>query len=90
MPVKLLPGSTLWPQLMLLCLETAGEDGAGAWADGARDWRAPCRSIRRRRTPRRVVVLPDSVPPGAFRALAVALGAGAAAAPVSSTEHKIL
>jgi hypothetical protein len=38
----------------------------------------------------RVEVLPDSVPPEAFRALAVALGAGGGRAGASSTGHKIL
>lgn len=90
LPVRLLPGSTLWPRLMLLCLETTGDGGAGAGPEGAHDARTPHRSARRRAARRDVAVLPDSVPPEAFRALAVALGTGAAASGVSSMEHKIL
>ena len=59
---RLLPGSTLWPRLMLLRLGTdAGTPGERA-AGGA------CCSV---------AVLPDSLTPEAFRALAVALGATA-------------
>ncbi len=68
--MKLLPGSTLWPRLMLLRLGAA-DDGAG----GA------CRYV---------VVLPDSVAPDAFRALAVALGGIAGHVAGSSNQHKIL
>ncbi|HZV64725.1 MAG TPA: protein YgfX [Telluria sp.] len=50
-PVRLAPGSTLWPQLLLLRLRA--EDGALTV----------------------LAVLPDSVGPGQFRALAVALRA---------------
>ena len=50
-PVRLAPGSTLWPQLLLLRLRA--EDGALTV----------------------LAVLPDSVGPGRFRALAVALRA---------------
>lgn len=69
-PVRLLPGSTLWPRLMLLRL-----GGAGGKAGIA------CRTV---------VVLPDSVELGAFRALAVALGGTAGGNAGSSVEHKIL
>lgn len=68
-PVTLLPGSTLWPRLMLLRLGSA--DGAAGIA---------CRVV---------VVLPDSVEPGAFRALAVALGGIGGQVAGSSVEHKI-
>jgi toxin CptA len=65
-PVALLPGSTLWPQLLLLRLGT--EEGA-------------------------VLLLPvlrDSVSPGVFRALAVAVGAlGGGNKPLQGM-HKIL
>jgi toxin CptA len=64
--VALLPGSTLWPQLLLLRLGT--EEGA-------------------------VLLLPvlrDSVSPGVFRALAVAVGAlGGGNKPLQGM-HKIL
>ncbi|NNG22029.1 hypothetical protein [Telluria aromaticivorans] len=69
-PMTLLPGSTLWPRLMLLRLGAANDP-----ADGA------CRYV---------VVLPDSVAPGAFRALAVALGGIAGQVAGSSIQHKIL
>jgi len=74
LPARLLSGSTLWPRLLLLRLETVGAGAAGPAV------RSVCR----------VLVLPDSLPPEAFRALAVALGAGSGAAAVSSTGHKIL
>ena len=90
LPARLLPGSTLWPGLMLLRLETGAcraADGADA---GARSWSAR-RWLASRAAARTVVaVLPDSVPPEAFRALAVALGAGAGAAGKASMGHKIL
>lgn len=70
LPARLSAGSTLWPRMLLLCLETA---------DGTR---IPMRTS--------VAVLPDSLPPEAFRALAVALGTGVHAAGGASTEHKIL
>jgi hypothetical protein len=70
LPARLLPGSTLWPRLLLLRLETVDEG--------------------RRRRVCRVAVLPDSVSPEAFRALAVAFGAGGGATAASSTGHKIL
>ncbi len=66
LPARLLPGSTLWPRLMLLRLQTAE--------------RGTCS----------LVVLPDSLPPEAFRALAVALGAVGGAGGASLVEHKIL
>ncbi|VXB99542.1 protein YgfX [Massilia sp. 9I] len=66
LPVRLLPGSTLWPRLMLLRLGTPS---------GGRH----C-----------VAVLPDSLPPEAFRTLAVALGAGAAEFGEAAVQHKIL
>ena len=62
-PVLLLPGSTLWPRLMLLRFGPADGD------DVARG------RLARWRAGRCVVVFPDSVAPDAFRALAVALGA---------------
>ena len=71
LPVAILPGSTLWPRLLML------------------RFGAPS-SLRGRCAIRSVAVLPDSVAPEAFRVLAVALGAGAGQAGVSSTEHKIL
>ena len=74
MPARLAAGSTLWPRMLMLCLERPGGGGVGT--------RAPVRTS--------VAVLPDSLPPEAFRALVVALGAGVGTAGVSSTEHKIL
>lgn len=71
LPARLLPGSTLWPRLLLLRLQTAGDGQACA--------------IRRD-----IAVLPDSLPPEAFRALAVALGTGAQPVAASPVEHKIL
>jgi len=65
-PVHLLPGSTVWPRMMVLRLGL----------DNGR-----CRTL---------VVLPDSVSPDGFRALAVALGAGREAVDASSIAHKIL
>lgn len=62
LPVRLLPGSTLWPRLLVLRVETV--------ADGAMGTAAACA----RPTCLSVVILPDSMPPEAFRALAVALG----------------
>lgn len=69
-PVRLLPGSTLWPRLMLLRL--GGASGTAGIA---------CRYV---------MVLPDSMEPGAFRALAVALGGIGGQLAGSSVEHKIL
>jgi len=70
LPARLLPGSTLWPRMMLLRLETGGaqERGAGCLA---------------------LAVLPDSVAPEAFRALAVTLGRAGGAGGTSSTAVKI-
>ncbi|MCD2519617.1 hypothetical protein LQ564_25255 [Massilia sp. G4R7] len=80
--VALLPGSTLWPRLMLLRFGPVGavdEPGMGG-AGLLQRWRAgPC-----------VVVLPDSVAPEAFRALAVALGAVAGQGGAPAIEHEIL
>lgn len=76
LPARLLPGSTLWPRLMLLGLETADDESAGsadACTGGRLAWRLPGRRGPARRS---VVILPDSLPPEAFRALVVALGAG--------------
>jgi hypothetical protein len=70
LPVRLLPGSTLWPRLLLLRLGAATGTAGPA-----------CRCV---------VVLPDSVAPDAFRALAVALGGTAGPLSGSSMEHKIL
>lgn len=70
MQVRLLPGSTLWPRLMLLRF---GPADAGGKAAG-----------------RCVVVLPDSVAPEAFRALAVALGAVAGQGAAAGHEREIL
>jgi hypothetical protein len=89
LPARLLSGSTLWPRLLLLRLETVGEGAAGPAASGLRGWLAGRVAGRRGRI-WRVEVLPDSVPPEAFRALAVALGAGGGGAGPSSTGHKIL
>lgn len=75
MPARLAAGSTLWPRMLMLCLERLEGEGVG-----------PARTSARTS----VAVLPDSLPPEAFRALVVALGAGVGAAGVSSTEHKIL
>jgi hypothetical protein len=81
LPVRLLPGSTLWPRLMLLRLETADDEARGA---AAACGRRACRGGARHS----VVILPDSLPPEAFRALAVALGAGSGA-PGTATGQKI-
>ena len=70
MPVTLLPGSTLWPRLMVLRLGDANDTAGMA-----------CRYV---------VVLPDSVAPDAFRALAVVLGGLAGHVAGSSIEDKIL
>ena len=70
LPVRLLPGSTLWPRLLLLRLGCATGTAGQA-----------CRTV---------VVLPDSVAPDAFRALAVALGGMAGPLAGSSVEYKIL
>ncbi len=78
MPVLLLPGSTLWPRLMLLRFGPA--DGDGVARGRLARWRAG----------RCVVVFPDSVAPEAFRALAVALGAVAGQGGASVMEHEIL
>lgn len=90
LPARLAAGSTLWPRMLLLCLETACGEGEGRASGGVRN-----RCMRRRLGARwsaacAVAVLPDSLPPEAFRALVVALGAGEQAAGVSSMEHKIL
>lgn len=74
LPARLLPGSTLWPRLLLLRLETARGAPAGTAADGPRGWFRGRWPGRRGLVCRTVVVLPDSVPPDALRALAVALG----------------
>lgn len=80
LPARLLPGSTLWPRLLLLRLETGVDDcadgslsGAG---EGAHGWCARRRLVSRASGRIGVVVLADSVPPEAFRALVVALGSG--------------
>ncbi|QOY93064.1 hypothetical protein IM543_15965 [Massilia sp. UMI-21] len=88
-PARLLPGSTLWPWLMLLRLETA----PGPAPDGPCGWFRGCMPARRKLVCRNVVILPDSVPPAAMRALAVALGGAGGAGGTSgatSTTHKIL
>ena len=77
---RLLPGSTLWPRMLLLRLETTAGGGVDDVDAGARG----------RRVRHSIAVLPDSLPPEGFRALAVALGAGGGAPRGSSTEHKIL
>lgn len=90
LPARLLPGSTLWPRLMLLRLETA----RGPAADAAPKRRLVrfCARMRVRRDVvcRSVAVLPDSLPPEALRALAVALGGAGGAGGATSTTHKIL
>lgn len=89
-PARLSAGSTLWPRMLMLCLERTDDGGVDEVDKAARGWR----SFRwpGSRTPVRtpVAVLPDSLPPEAFRALVVALGTGVQAAGVSPTEHKIL
>lgn len=77
-PARLSAGSTLWPRMLLLCLEKADGGDRRRWLGvHARAWSS-------------VAVLPDSLPPEAFRALAVALGSGVGAAGMPATEHKIL
>lgn len=90
LPASLSAGTTLWPRMLLLCLETSSGDGGDGVDDGVRGWRMRRWLAARRSAPCTVVVLPDSLPPEAFRALVVALGAGGQAAGVSSMEHKIL
>lgn len=76
---RLLPGSTLWPRLLLLLLETGAGERAGGQSSGAggaggwRAWRWPAFPASGRTG---VLVLPDSMPPETFRALVVALGSG--------------
>lgn len=92
MPVTLLPGSTLWPRLMLLRFgpsESSGDRGAvGGTAGGA--GRAVERVAGGSRARRCVVVFPDSVAPDAFRALSVALGAAAGQGAAPAGEREIL
>ena len=80
-PARLSAGSTLWPRVLLLCFEPVAKGRADAAGTPLR---------RRRRRPVPVAVLPDSLPPEAMRALAVALGGGGRTAGWASTEHKIL
>ena len=88
LPVRLLPGSTLWPQLLLLRLATAG--GTGVAVEDAPRGRIRRWIARRRPACHCVAVLPDSLPPEAFRALAVALAAQVGDVGGVATEHKIL
>lgn len=89
-PARLSAGSTLWPRMMLLCLEKADGGGIGGAGEGAHGWRLRCWPGSRAPVRARVAVLPDCLPPEAFRALAVALGTGVQAAGGSAAEHKIL
>ena len=89
-PARLSAGSTLWPRMLLLCLETAEGGSAGGAGEGAHGARVGRWSGSRAPGRTSVAVLPDSLPPEAFRALVVALGTGVQAAGVSPTEHKIL
>jgi len=90
LPVRLLPGSTLWPRLLLLRLEASGDGRALAATERARPWWARRWNGMRRPARYSIAVLPDSLPPDAFRALAVALGAQAMAASGAAGERKIL
>jgi hypothetical protein len=90
LPARLLPGSTLWPRLMLLRLETARGPAAATAPDRLRDRFCARMRIRRGVVCRSVAVLPDSLPPAALRALAVALGGASGAGGATSTTHKIL
>lgn len=83
---RLLAGSTRWPGLLVLRLELAVDAPVGALPAPA--WRR----LADRRGPARLAlaVLPDSLPPDAFRALAVAVGALAGVGGASSTEREIL
>lgn len=90
LPATLSAGSTLWPRMLMLCLEMApGGSEGGAQGHVCTRWmrRRPGARLSHRRS---LAVLPDSLPPEAFRALAVALGAGSQACGATSTEHKIL
>ena len=90
LPARLSAGSTLWPRMLMLCLEGTDGGAAGAANEGARGWRLQRRPRSRAPVRKPVAVLPDSLPPEAFRALAVALGAGVQAGGGSAAEHKIL
>lgn len=87
---RLSAGSTLWPRMLMLCLERADDGGVEGTSEGAHGWRRQRWLGSRAPVPTPVAVLPDSLPPEAFRALVVALGTGVQAAGVSPTEHKIL
>lgn len=67
LPVALLPGSTCWPWLLVLRLRPCEAPGVAGRAGPA--------------LPPVLIVLPDSVPPGVFRPLAVACRACAAKKP---------
>lgn len=90
LPVRLSAGSTLWPRMLLLCLERTDGAGGGGASEGVQGWRLQRWPGSRAPLRTSVAVLPDSLPPEAFRALAVALGDGVQSAAGSSTEHKIL
>lgn len=91
LPARLLPGSTLWPRVLLLRLATSAGERAGGQlsgaGDGARGWCAWRRLASPAPGCTGVVVLPDSVPPETFRALVVALGSGDGLAGVPPTPH---
>ncbi len=90
LPARLSAGSTLWPRMLLLCLEMTDGGHAGGANEGAHGWRGRHWLASRKAARPTIAVLPDSLPPEAFRALAVALGAAVQGAGGSSTEHKIL
>lgn len=90
LPARLSAGSTLWPRMLLLCLEVGHEAGIAGASGCAHGWLRRCRRALRACAGPSVAVLPDSLPPEALRALAVALGAGVQTSGGSAAEHKIL
>lgn len=89
LPARLAAGSTLWPRMLMLCLERLEGGAVGPAREGAQGWWKGRWPGARTPAGPGIAVLPDSLPPEAFRALVVALDAGVGAAGVSSTEHKI-
>jgi len=105
MAVTLLPGSTVWPRLMLLRFGPAQALGATCGMAGGAGRFAPLAGVVRAGLAGRfgriggpgqagrgryVVVLPDSVMPDEFRALTVALGAAAGQGAAPVLEREIL